>query len=48
MANTGTHWVAAATEAEEELKLAPYGVTLAQSILIHGVKEFRPEKRVRK
>ena len=48
MANTQTQPVGAATEAEEELQLAPYGVTLAQSILIHAVKEFRPEKRVRK
>ena len=36
------------TEAEEELKLAPYGVTLAQAVLVHAIKEFRAEKRVRK
>ncbi|MBX5492324.1 MAG: cupin domain-containing protein [Chloroflexi bacterium] len=38
---------AAATDGEE-FQLAPYGVTLAQRILVHELKEFRAEKRVRK
>ncbi|HLI28967.1 MAG TPA: cupin domain-containing protein [Chloroflexota bacterium] len=29
-------------------QMAPYGVTLAQRLLVHELKEFRAEKRVRK
>lgn len=34
--------------ANSSFEMAPYGVTLAQRLLVHELKEFRPEKRVRK
>ncbi len=37
-----------ATEAEEELQLTPYGVTIPQSIVLPKLLEYRGEKRVRK